>query len=485
MRRRARNLKLKYKILIPIFMVLFLISLFNLYYYPHEQEKTITSEMALKITHITEMLGMAIGIGLDSGNYKSIETAFNWAKRHEDLSYIFVVSEDYEEIASFNPLGTKIDYQDFVLRKSAFLSSSNILNYTTPIKMEQENFGFIIVGLSFKSTDMRIASIRVRVLLLNLLIMFLIGGFVYFVVQLVTKNINKTTHLIEDMTANKSFYQKISMSSQDEMGILVQSFNSFVDALRNAQKIIEDDLAMASRIQKNIISYEYENYEDLDIYVKYQPQMEVGGDIYDINKLGDGKYRIFLADATGHGVQAALTTMLIKSEYDRLKNKELPVGEIMQKLNESFTTRYFNLTVFFTCIIMDIDLRHNQLTYSSAGHSNQIIMRGNRVLEELICGGKLVGIRKENNYIQNTIPWFAEDKLILFTDGLYEVFNDQGQELGESRLFLWMASHAGLKSKVYGPALWHDVEKFLGKADQFDDVTLLVIDRKDSDRSGR
>jgi hypothetical protein len=91
------------------------------------------------------------------------------------------------------------------------------------------------------------------------------------------------------------------------------------DRLNAMYRQVQDDMVLAKKIQGRILTKNFNNITGIKTYVQYYPMSEVGGDIYDITEIRPGCVRIFLADAAGHGVQAALVTMIIKGEYEKVK----------------------------------------------------------------------------------------------------------------------------------------------------------------------
>ena len=118
------------------------------------------------------------------------------------------------------------------------------------------------------------------------------------------------------------------------------------ERLNRAYGQIQADLTLAKRIQKRIMPENFDSIEGLDLVVHYYPMADIGGDIYDIFQLSPGYIRIFLADAIGHGIQAALITMIIKSEYEKVKTIE-NTRELLEWLNKSFTDLYIKPERFF------------------------------------------------------------------------------------------------------------------------------------------
>jgi hypothetical protein len=128
--------------------------------------------------------------------------------------------------------------------------------------------------------------------------------------------------------------------------------------LNNTLSLIRQDLNFAKKIQIRLLPGQAFQVENLKIVSRYIPMDEVGGDFFDIAKLENNIVRILIADATGHGVQGALVTMLIKSEYEVLKESFTSTSQLMKKFNNLFFTKYSNLYSFFTCFIVDIDMEN-------------------------------------------------------------------------------------------------------------------------------
>ncbi|HCL56974.1 MAG TPA: hypothetical protein DHW82_08200 [Spirochaetia bacterium] len=276
----------------------------------------------------------------------------------------------------------------------------------------------------------------------------------------------------EDIASIKRFVEQISVVLRNAK--LYDEIEKTKNALLEKDRVISEDLMMAKRIQNNVISDSYKTIGELDFFVHYQPQFEVGGDIYDIFQLKEGVIRIFIADATGHGVQAALTTMIIKTEYEKVKIFELSVNHILKTLNRAFLNQYANLTVFFSCILIDIDLNQMKLYYSSAGHPVQYLIRGEELVE-LKAGGKLIGLFDSFEYEKVTMDIQKEDKIFLFTDGLFEEFNDQEEELGIDELKRIIEKASILPLNEMGKEVLKDVENYIGKMDLNDDISVLGV----------
>ncbi len=237
---------------------------------------------------------------------------------------------------------------------------------------------------------------------------------------------NNLESLVTDRTRELRVRTEELEEKSRELGDAYEKLNETYD-------IMKKDLSLARRIQENILPERTLSLGGLRFHAEYLPLIEVGGDIFDYFMMDDGTVRVFLADATGHGVVASLVTMLIKSEYEKLKNAGGTPSDILSRLNAIFYNTYRSLHIFITGIIIDIDVKKKQLTYSAAGHPNQYLIQGGTVID-LPNTGRAVALHHTLNIESRTMNFGPRDKLLIFTDGMFEEFDSSEQPLGEEKI---------------------------------------------------
>lgn len=177
----------------------------------------------------------------------------------------------------------------------------------------------------------------------------------------------------------------------------------------------------------------------------------------------------------GHGVSASLMTMLIKSEFDKIKyNIESP-SELLQRLNEFFAENYKTLQTFFTGIIADIDTKKNIMHFASAGHHEQFFISGKKLVK-LHRTGRAVGISRDSSYSSISLPYEPGDRLFLFTDGVFEEFNLNKEEFGIDRLEKFVEERIDLDGKILAEDLISAVDSYIAEDQMNDDLTFITID---------
>lgn len=281
---------------------------------------------------------------------------------------------------------------------------------------------------------------------------------------------------INKFTGEKRYLTIIAAPNKDEKSKVIDSllvmFNDNT-AKAIAEQTLKEDLNIAKEIQKDVIFKDYKDITDLNIKIYFKPMIEVGGDLYDIHKVTNKYYRFFIADATGHGVQAALTTMLIKSEYDKIKIFNIDPDKLLKILNKTFFENY-KIKNFFSCMVMDIDLNRNKILYSSAGHPNQYLISDNNMID-LHVKGKTIGFLKDIEYLSKEIAIKKGDKILLFTDGLIEDVSATGEELDEERVKKIILNYIHLPINEIINNVTKDIIAWRGEKAAEDDVTFIGI----------
>ncbi len=196
------------------------------------------------------------------------------------------------------------------------------------------------------------------------------------------------------------------------------------------ERLIQDDMDIARAFQDRLMSY-HRNVTGVETYVYYRPLMKLGGDIYDIIEVRPGVLRVFLADATGHGITASLNTVKILSEYSSIKEVMQTPEEVLNFLNHRFIELYRDYKIIFTCIIADIDIAHGKLSLVSAGHPQSYLLSGNEVTP-LKPRGPIICLSSIFEYRQVVMPVNNRDLLIFYTDGLLELIDSQYRGAADS-----------------------------------------------------
>jgi Amt family ammonium transporter len=264
----------------------------------------------------------------------------------------------------------------------------------------------------------------------------------------------------------------IELNARIESVLKIKDLENKLNASLN---LIRLDMKLARQIQSKIIPLKSKIRNGLHFHIKYLPMLEVGGDFFYLSDIESGVTRIFLADVTGHGIQSALITMLIKCEFENLVNRIKTPSELLFILNNIFVSKYRDLNIFFPCILIDINLNENKIIYSSAGHTGQMLI-SEKSINFLNKTGRITGITSDAKYTQVEYEFKKGDRLYIFTDGIYEEFNEKDKMYGEERVYKSLEDNnrKGLIDNI--EFLLSDLMDFMGNRTQEDDITLIGIE---------
>lgn len=240
---------------------------------------------------------------------------------------------------------------------------------------------------------------------------------------------------------------------------------------------LNEEMHAAAAIQESILPRFVPAFQKARIAVRYDPMTAVAGDFYDFPKFSSTSVDILLADVMGHGVPAALVASMVKVAVRTHSTVDSDPAQAIQTLNsilcdeapgQYVTANYFHL-----------NLATMKGTYAAAAHPAPLLWSGARQqLTTLSEGGLLLGVRKGESYGNSEFPLQPGDRLLLYTDGLTEAENANGEAFGDLRLPGFMAQHAAMDTNTFAQILQNAVLEWSqsSKRGQTDDITFVVVD---------
>jgi serine phosphatase RsbU (regulator of sigma subunit) len=199
----------------------------------------------------------------------------------------------------------------------------------------------------------------------------------------------------------------------------------------------------------------------------------VGGDYYDFLTLGDGRLGLIIGDTSGKGIGAALLMANLQANVRSQSAIALDQPRLfLRSVNQLF---FENTTdsAYATLFLGEYDDGKRTIRYINCGHYSAILLRADGSIERLASTSTVLGLFKEWDCGLEERQLCAGDILVLYTDGITESFNEEGDEFGERRLIEVLRRNAGRSSEAVVNSIIDEVRRF-SPHEQHDDLTLIV-----------
>jgi serine phosphatase RsbU (regulator of sigma subunit) len=292
------------------------------------------------------------------------------------------------------------------------------------------------------------------------------------------------------------FTHRINIQSRDQLGDLADSFNRMsasIEHLLHVQREkqrLDDELRIARDIQKSLLPTEPPRLDGLSIADLCEPAREVGGDYYDFFELGPNQLGVLVADVAGKGTSAALYMAELKGLMLALSHTQRSPRQLLIDVNRRLAGHLDNRSfITMTYAVLDMDAR--TITCARAGHTPMIIA-SNGASEVVTPAGMVLGLRFpgasdrfERLLEEHTRPLHPGDAIVLYTDGITEAMDADGELFGDAALAGVLASHHHLDAAAIRERVLREVKAFVGTAEPHDDMTMVILKVSDAEVGAR
>lgn len=277
------------------------------------------------------------------------------------------------------------------------------------------------------------------------------------------------------------------------MGFLFDRFRfqAFVDSrkvdeahreLSKAHKQIQIELKMAADIQRGILPDLSQNWHGFRFTAYWNPLADVSGDFYDLIRMPNDSLGVLIADASGHGIPAALVTTMAKIAFNEYSRENTDPARIFYMANEQIC-RSIPGQEYLTAFLLRLE-KNGTVTYGNASHQHVILLRSDGSTEILDSEGLFIGAIAHKKVVYRSAETRLDfgEKLILYTDGITEAVDSEGNEYGFDRLVnLLRENHRSDKDELQR-ILLEDFHSFIDSDRITDDITLFILERDESYR---
>ena len=240
------------------------------------------------------------------------------------------------------------------------------------------------------------------------------------------------------------------------------------------------ELEMARQIQLSILPRDTPKIRGLHIVARYLPMTSVAGDFYDFIIVDDKRVGILVADVSGHGLSSALIASMLQVALTAQAAHASEPERVLSGLNQALCGKFERN--FVTAAYVFVDMEKKLMTYAGAGHPPLLFSRKSAGKVSAVTeNGLFLGMFPEATYASLQLPVQAEDRVVLYTDGIPETKSPSEQEFGTARFIKFMENNRSLAVDHFADGLLDELSRWSeqprGQGQQ-DDITVLTIDFK-------
>ena len=259
----------------------------------------------------------------------------------------------------------------------------------------------------------------------------------------------------------------------------LQHLEEWRDALQSRDQLValQNELDVGNNIQQSVLPASFPEDADYQIFGSMKPARNVGGDFFDVQILRDGKIGLVIADVSDKGMPAALfmmsSRMLLKGAGQRFERP----GDALEEVNNLLDAEN-EAAMFVTLFYAIYNTSTSEFHYANGGHNEPIIVHPDGSTTIIPpTGGTALGIIPGIEYGENTIKLESGDTVILYTDGITEAFNAEGELFGLDQLCEIFRDKQPQSAEEASQIVFEAVDKFAGDEPQSDDQACLVFRR--------
>ncbi len=260
-----------------------------------------------------------------------------------------------------------------------------------------------------------------------------------------------------------------------------------VDRVRQSMdepEMLRREVVVASQAQARLLPHARPAVSSLTVTGTCRPARGVGGDYYDFLPIDDGRLGVVVGDVSGKGLYAGLLMAGLQGRLQTLAPQHgADLAALMEELNGliyASTDGDKYATLFYSVY----DDATRTLNYVNAGHNPPLIVRTDGTLERLEPTGMVIGLMPEAEFTQAARQLGVGDTLVLFTDGVTEAVNLDGEPFGDSRLEQLVTSGRASRPAELETQIMQAVDRFTGSGQQHDDITVVVAQVRSPDADG-
>ena len=264
-----------------------------------------------------------------------------------------------------------------------------------------------------------------------------------------------------------------SLVSFDEVTHAIEAQRRALAEKAEAERRVAQELEIAKQVQARLFPQDLPPVKTLDYAGRCLQALQVGGDYYDFLALGRERLCLVIGDISGKGIAAAL---LMANLQANLRSQCAMAIEEPERLLQSINRLFCENTpdgAYATFFFSDYDDQAGRLRYANCGHLSALLVRSDDHVERLASTATVLGLFKEWDCSVGETSLFAGDTLALYTDGVTEAVDGDGEEYGEQRLLDCLQRHRELPSHSLVSAVIDEVRRY-SPHEQQDDITLVV-----------
>src|SRR5258705_1964154 len=266
--------------------------------------------------------------------------------------------------------------------------------------------------------------------------------------------------------------------------------SGYAEELRARNKQMEADFNMAAESRQVFLPQQYPTFprsakleeSALQFYHRYIPAAAVGGDFFTVYPVNNTTAGVFMCDVMGHGMRAALVTAILRGLVEQLMPITWDAGKLLTDVNHSLHTilRRTDHPMMSTAFYMMIDCSSSEFQFANAGHPSPLRVRKDGSVAALRTidprHGPALGLFGESVYPTCRCPVSASDRILIFTDGLYEAEGANEEEYSLDRLIGAVKQRVHLPMPQLFDELLKEIQDFIRTREFHDDVCLLGLE---------